>query len=433
MRLDPLPFWAYGARDIETRDVIKRMAVNSSVSSGSSSGPLAGIRVIECGVLLAGPFCARLLADFGAEVIKIEPPGQGDPMRTTGQALEDGKSLWWPSIARNKKCITLNLRVPEGQELLRRLIAQADVLVENFRPGTLEGWGLGYDVLRQLNPRLVFARVSGYGQTGPYRAKPGFAAVAEAFGGLRHLVGFPDRPPCRVGISLGDSLAGLFAALGTLMALYHRDVNGGQGQVVDTALYEAVFAVLEGTLTEYDRTGFIRTRTGTLLPGFAPSNLYPCQGGQWIVIAANTDSLFRRLCTLMGREELVSDPRFANQVVRVQNREAIDEIVAAWTATQDLAVLLPRLEAAAIPAGPVYTIADIVQDPHFQARDMFLTLHDRLLGALRVPGIVPKLSETPGEARFLGPTLGEHNHEVYGSLLGLSPAEIDSLTARGVI
>ncbi|MBI3301889.1 MAG: CoA transferase [Deltaproteobacteria bacterium] len=396
-------------------------------------GPLTGIRVIETGVLLAGPFCARLLADFGAEVIKIEPPEEGDPMRTTGQALHDGKSLWWPSIARNKKCITLNLRVPEGQELLRKLIAQADVLVENFRPGTLEGWGLGYDVLRQFNPGLVFARVSGYGQTGPYRGKPGFAAVAEAFGGLRHLVGFPDRPPCRVGISLGDSLAGLFAALGTLMALYHRDVNGGYGQIVDTALYEAVFAVLEGTLTEYDYTGFVRTRTGTLLPGFVPSNLYPCRGEQWIVIAANTDGLFRRLCTLMGREELVSDPRFATQVVRVQNREAIDGIIAAWTADQDLAVLLSRLEAATIPAGPVYSIADIVNDPHFQSRDMFLTLHDRLLGAIRMPGIVPKLSDTPGAARFVGPELGEHNQEVYGSLLGLNTREIEALSERGVI
>jgi succinyl-CoA--D-citramalate CoA-transferase len=396
-------------------------------------GPLAGVRVIECGVLLAGPFCARLLADFGAEVIKIEPPHEGDPMRTTGQALEDGKSLWWPSIARNKKCITLNLRVPEGQELLRKLVAQADVVIENFRPGTFEGWGLGSDVLRQLNPGLVFTRVSGYGQTGPYRQKPGFAAVAEAFGGLRHLVGFPDRPPCRVGISLGDSLAGLFAALGTLMALYHRDVNGGHGQVVDTALYESVFAVLEGMLTEYDRTGFVRARTGTLLPGFAPSNLYPCRGGQWIVIAANTDGLFRRLCALMGQEGLTSDPRFTPQIVRVQNRETIDEIIAAWTANQDLSTLLARLEEATIPAGPVHTIADIVEDPHFQTRDMFLTLHDRLLGALRMPGIVPKLSETPGEARFVGPELGEHNYEVYGNLLGLSAKEIAGLSERGVL
>jgi crotonobetainyl-CoA:carnitine CoA-transferase CaiB-like acyl-CoA transferase len=398
-----------------------------------AGGPLSGIRVIETGVLLAGPFCARLLADFGAEVIKIEAPGDGDPMRTTGQALLDGKSLWWPNIARNKKCITLNLRVPEGQELLRQLIAKADVLLENFRPGTFEGWGLRYEVLRQLNPRLVFARVSGYGQTGPYRGKPGFAAVAEAFGGLRHLVGFPDRAPCRVGISLGDSLAGLFAALGTLMALYHRDVNGGQGQMVDTALYEAVFALLEGSLTEYDLTGFVRSRTGTLLPGFAPSNLYPCQGGQWIVIAANTDGLFRRLCILMGREELISDPRFATQVVRAQHREAIDETIAAWTADQDLNDLLSRLEAATIPAGPVYSIADIVKDPHFQARDMFLTLHDRLLGAIRVPGIVPKLSETPGAARFPGPALGEHNHEIYGSLLGLGEEKIEELVTRGVI
>lgn len=402
-------------------------------SSPRSGGPLAGIRVIETGVLLAGPFCARLLADFGAEVIKIEAPGEGDPMRTTGQALVDGKSLWWPSIARNKKCITLNLRTSEGQGLLRQLIPRADVLIENFRPGTFEGWGLGYETLCQLNPGLVFVRVSGYGQTGPYRGKPGFAAVAEAFGGLRNLVGFPDRPPCRVGISLGDSLAGMFAALGALMALYHRDVHGGQGQIVDMALYEAVFALLEGSLTEYEKTGYKRTRTGTLLPGFAPSNLYPCRGGQWLVIAANTDGLFRRLCTLMKREDLVSDPRFANQVVRGQHREDIDEIVAAWTAEQELSELLAQLEAATIPVGPVYSIEDVVKDPHYQARDMLLTLHDRVLGELRMPGIVPKLSETPGEVQFTGPALGEHNMEVYGKVLGLSAEEIETLAARGVI
>jgi len=412
---------------------MKHKRMSADPSRRSNTGPLAGIRVIETGVLLAGPFCARLLADFGAEVIKVEAPGEGDPMRTTGQALEEGRSLWWPSIARNKKCITLNLRVSEGQELLRKLVAQADVLLENFRPGTFEGWGLGYDILQQLNPGLVFVRVSGYGQTGPYRGKPGFAAVAEAFGGLRHLVGFPDRPPCRVGISLGDSLAGMFAALGALMALYHRDVNDGRGQVIDTALYEAVFALLEGTLTEYDRTGFVRTRTGTLLPGFAPSNLYSCRNGQWIVIAANTDGLFRRLCTLMQREELVDDPRFAVQIERVRNRETIDEIVAAWTADQELEVLLSRLEAATIPAGPVYSIADIVKDSHVQARDMLLTLHDRILGTLRMPGIVPKLSDTPGEVRFTGPGLGEHNHEVYGTLLGLGTSEINSLIKQGVI
>lgn len=398
-----------------------------------SGGPLAGIRVIETGVLLAGPFCARLLADFGAEVIKIEAPGEGDPMRTTGQALVDGKSLWWPSISRNKKCITLNLRTPEGQDLLRQLITRADVLIENFRPGTFEGWGLGYETLRQLNPGLVFVRVSGYGQTGPYRGKPGFAAVAEAFGGLRNLVGFPDRPPCRVGISLGDSLAGMFAALGALMSLYHRDVNGGQGQIVDMALYEAVFALLEGSLTEYEKTGYKRIRTGTLLPGFAPSNLYPCRGGQWLVIAANTDGLFRRLCAVMKREDLVSDPRFANQIVRGRHREDIDEIVAAWTAEQELSELLTQLEAATIPVGPVYSIEDVVKDPHYQARDMLLTLHDRVLGELRMPGIVPKLSETPGEVRFAGPALGEHNTEVYGKVLGLSAGEIETFAARGVI
>lgn len=398
-----------------------------------SVGPLAGIRVIECGVLLAGPFCARLLADFGAEVIKVEAPGKGDPMRTVGQSLVDGKSLWWPGIARNKKCVSLNLRDPQGQELLRRLVAQSDVLVENFRPGVFEEWGLGYETLRAANPGLVFARVSGYGQTGPYREKPGFAAVAEAFGGLRHLVGFPDRPPCRVGISLGDSLAGMFAALGVLMALYNRDVHGGTGQIIDTALYEAVFAVLEATLTEYDRTGYERTRTGTLLPGFAPSNLYPCKNGQWIVIAANTDGLFTRLCTLMEREDLLTDERFATQVVRAENREAIDAIVSDWTAGYALSDLLPRVEAATIPAGPVFSIADIVDDPHFRARDMLLSLHDRVLGELKVPGIVPKLSATPGAARWLGPDIGAHNQQVYAELLNAGPAELADWSARGVI
>ena len=389
-----------------------------------SAGPLAGIRVIECGVLLA---------DFGAEVIKVEAPGKGDPMRTVGQSLVDGKSLWWPGIARNKKCVSLNLRDPQGQEMLRRLVAQSDVLVENFRPGVFEEWGLGYETLRAANPDLVFARVSGYGQTGPYREKPGFAAVAEAFGGLRHLVGFPDRPPCRVGISLGDSLAGMFAALGVLMALYNRDVHGGSGQIIDTALYEAVFAVLEATLTEYDRTGYERTRTGTLLPGFAPSNLYPCKDGQWIVIAANTDGLFTRLCTLMERKDLLTDERFATQVVRAENREAIDAIVSDWTAGYELSDLLPRVEAATIPAGPVFSIADIVDDPHFRARDMLLSLHDRVLGELKVPGIVPKLSATPGAARWLGPDIGAHNRQVYAELLNASPAELADWSARGVI
>ncbi len=398
-----------------------------------SAGPLAGIRVIECGVLLAGPFCARLLADFGAEVIKVEAPGKGDPMRTVGQSLVDGKSLWWPGIARNKKCISLNLRDPQGQEMLRRLVAQSDVLVENFRPGVFEEWGLGYETLRAANPGLVFARVSGYGQTGPYREKPGFAAVAEAFGGLRHLVGFPDRPPCRVGISLGDSLAGMFAALGVLMALYNRDVHGGSGQIIDTALYEAVFAVLEATLTEYDQTGYERTRTGTLLPGFAPSNLYPCKNGQWIVIAANTDGLFTRLCTLMGREDLLTDERFATQAVRAENREAIDAIVSDWTAGYELSDLLPRVEAATIPAGPVFSIADIMDDPHFRAREMLLSLHDRVLGELKVPGIVPKLSATPGAARWLGPDIGAHNQQVYAELLNAGPVELAAWSARGVI
>ena len=404
-----------------------------NADSPPSAGPLSGIRVIECGVLLAAPFCARLLADFGAQVIKVEPPNQGDPMRATGQALLDGKSLWWPNIARNKRCITLNLRLPEGQDILRRLAAQADVVLENFRPGTFEGWGLGYEVLREINPGLIFARVSGYGQTGPNRHKPGFAAVAEAFGGLRHSVGFPDRPPGRVGVSIGDSLAGMFSALGIMLALYHRDVNGGRGQVIDTALYEAVFAVMEGALTEYDKTGHVRTRTGTSLPGFAPSNLYPCRDGKWIIIAAQSDKLFERLCRVMEREDLLDDPRFARAAARGQNRDAIDAIVAGWTAEHELSALLPRLEAAIIPTGPVNSMADIAADPHFQARDMLLSLHDQVLGAIRMQGIVPKLSDTPGAARSVGPALGEHNHEVYQGLLGLEAEELAGLRERGVI
>ena len=406
---------------------------NNRGKEKKTGGPLTGVRLIECGVLLAGPFCGRLLADFGAEVIKVEAPDTGDPMRSVGQSLVDDKSLWWPGIARNKKCISLNLRRPEGQGILRDLAAQADVLVENFKPGVFEKWGLGYENLRELNDGIVFTRVSGYGQTGPYKNKPGFAAVAEAFGGLRNLVGFPDRPPCRVGISLGDSLAGMFAAFGTLMALYNRDVNGGKGQVVDMALYEAVFALLESTLTEYKKTGYERKRTGTLLPGFAPSNLYPCQQGQWIVIAANTDGLFFRLCELMERPDLLRDSRFAGQVPRARNREAIDAVVSGWTASFEINDLNEKLERASIPAGPVNTIEDIMKDPHFEAREMLLSLHDRVLGELSVPGIVPKLSETPGKVNWLGGAIGEHNEEIYGRLLNMGSDEIEDLRRRGVV
>ncbi len=396
---------------------------------------LDGVRVLELGQLLAGPFCGRLLGDLGAEVIKIESPGKPDPLREWGHARHEGRSLWWAVQSRNKKCVTLDLRSERGQELLLRLAEEADALVENFRPGTLERWGIGPDRLWEVNPRLVIARVSGYGQTGPYAERAGFASVAEAMGGLRHINGFPDEPPPRIGISLGDSLAGLFAAQGVLAALYRRDaLGGGRGQVVDVSLMEACFALLEGAVPEFDRLGIVRGPQGTTLKGVAPSNIFRSRDGTWMVIAANNDALFRRLAEAMGRPELADDERFATHLARGERQEELDTVIAAWAAEHDARWLDDTLNAAGVVCGPIYTVADIFADPQFRARDMLVPHHDPGFGEFVGPGIVPKLSETPGEVRWSGTwEEGSHNDEVLGGLLGLSAEERDRLREEGVL
>ncbi len=394
---------------------------------------LEGLRVVEMGTLIAGPFCTRLLADFGAEVIKVEPPGGGDPMRQWGQAHKDDRSLWWSCQSRNKKCVTLNLREHEGQELARKLAAKADILVENFRPGRMEEWGLGYEALKEINPGLIMVRISGFGQTGPYKHKVGFGSVGEAMGGLRYLTGYPDRPPTRVGISIGDSLASIFGALGAMMAVYHRDVNGGSGQYIDVALYEVVFALMESSLPEYDKLGHVKERTGTKLPKIAPSNSYDTKDGKYIIIGANNDNIFRRLCRLMGKEEMADDPRYATHTSRGERQDELDDLINQWTQQYTLEQLVKMLNDASIPAGPIYSIADIVNDPHYRARDMILEVLDPVWGNIKHPGIVPKFSETPGDIQWAGPGLGEHNDEVYRGLLGMSDSELDYLKNKGIV
>jgi len=398
-------------------------------------GPLAGVRVIELGILLAGPFTGRLLGDMGAEIIKVEAPGQPDPLRDWGRARYEGRSLWWPVQSRNKKCVTLNLREPEGQRLLLELAKVSDVLVENFRPGTLERWNIGPEQLWEANPRLVVARVSGYGQTGPYAPRAGFASVAEAMGGIRHINGFPGEPPPRVHISLGDSLAGMFAAQGILAALYKRDALGfGRGQVVDVSLLESCFALLESAVPEYDRLKIVRGPGGTGIKGVAPSNIFKSKDGKWMVIAANADNVFRRLCEAMGMPELADDPRFATHLARGDNQQEIEGIVRDWAAERDAAEIDRVLNEAGVISGPIYTIADIFEDEHFWAREMLVKHEDPGFGEYIGPGIVPKFSETPGEVRWSGTwEEGSHNQEVYGGLLGLSDEEIERLRAEGVL
>jgi formyl-CoA transferase len=407
----------------------------AAVDEARRIGPLAGVRVIELGTLLAGPFTGRLLGDLGAEIVKVEDPGRPDPIREWGKARYEGRSLWWPVQSRNKKCVTLNLRSERGQELLLDLVRHADVVTENFRPGTLERWNLGFDRLREANRGIVLARVSGYGQTGPYAERAGFASVAEAMGGLRYINGFPGEPPPRIHISLGDSLAGMFAAQGILAALYWRDATGGgEGQVVDVSLLEASFALLESTVPEYDRLGIVRGPGGTGLKGVAPSNIFKSRDDKWMVIAANADNVFGRLCDAMGQPELATDERFATHLARGDNQEELEGIVAAWAARHDAAEIDRILNAAGVICGPIYTIADIFEDPQFHAREMLLEHVDPEFGPYIGPGIVPKLSETPGAVRWSATwDEGSHNREIYGGLLGLSDAELEELHEEGVI
>jgi formyl-CoA transferase len=391
--------------------------------------------VIELGMLLAGPFTGRLLGDMGAEILKVEPPGQPDPLRDWGKARFEGRSLWWPVQSRNKKCLTLNLREQRGQELLLELARRSDVVVESCRPGTLERWNLGPDRLWEANPGLVVCRVSGYGQTGPYAPRAGFASVAEAMGGIRHINGFQGEPPPRLHISLGDSLAGMFAAMGILAALYKRDVLGlGRGQVVDVSLMESCFALLESTVPEYDRLKIVRGPGGTGLKGVAPSNIFKSRDGKWMVIAANADKVFRRLCEAMGQPELADDDRFSSHLARGENQEVLEGIVAAWSAERDAAEIDRVLNEAGVICGPIYTIADIFEDEHYWAREMLVKHLDPEFGEYVGPGIVPKFSETPGAVRWSGTwEEGSHNAEVYGGLLGLPEEELAQLEAEGVL
>ena len=398
-----------------------------------AAAPLEGVRVLELGSLIAGPLLGRLLADFGAEVIKAEPPGTGDPFREWGAHRYEGRSLWWPLMSRGKKLITLDLHRLEGQELCRRLAAEVDVLVENFRPGTLERWGLGPDELHEFNPRLVIARVSGYGQTGPYATRAGFASAGEAMGGLRHVNGYPDQAPPRAGISLGDSLAALFALEGVLMALYHRDVHGGKGQVVDASILESCFALLDSMVPEYGKLGVVRGPSGARLGHAAPSSVYLSRDGKWMVVAANADNLWRRLCQVMGRPELLKDERFLTHQSRGRHADELDEIIGEWVGGRDAAELDQLLNEAGIVCAPVYTIADIFSDEHFKSREMLLKVETPGLGELVMPGIVPKLSDTPGSVRWAGGwELGSSNDEVYGRL-GLDGTRLARLREEGVI
>jgi formyl-CoA transferase len=398
-------------------------------------GPLAGLRVVELGMLLAGPFTGRLLGDMGAEIIKVEPPGQPDPLREWGKARYEGRSLWWPVQSRNKKCVTLDLRQEAGQRLLLELAKQSDVLVENFRPGTLEKWGIGPEQLWAVNQRLVIARISGYGQTGPYAPRAGFASVAEAMGGIRHINGFPGEPPPRLHISLGDSLAGMFAVQGILAALYWRDVlGGGRGQVVDVSLMESCFALLESAVPEYDRLGVVRGPGGTGLKGVAPSNIFKSSDDTWIVIAANADNVFRRLCGAMGQPELADDPRFSTHLARGDNQEELEGIVAEWAGHHTADEIDRILNEAGVICGPIYTVADIFEDEHYRARDMLVAHEDPDFGEYLGPGIVPKFSDTPGEVRWSATWVeGSHNRDVYGGLLGLSDEELADLKEQGVL
>ncbi len=397
-----------------------------------SKRPLNGLKVLEMGQLLAGPFCASMLAGFGAEVIKIEKPKTGDPLRVW-RKLHKGTSLWWYSMGRNKKSVTLDMTNPKGQAIARRLAEKVDILLENFKPGTMEKWGMGFEELRNANRGLIMVRVSGYGQTGPFASRPGYANVAEGFGGIRYMSGYPDRPPVRTGLSLGDTLSGLHAALGALTAVYHRDVNGGEGQVVDVAIYESIFNMLESTLAEYDKLGVVRERTGAKLEGIVPTSTYPTRDGKFIIIGGNGDSIFRRLMSKIGREDFATHPEMQDNKGRVVHEEAIDQAITDWTLTQTYEDAYAAMIEAEVPCGPVYSIADIVRDPQYIARGIFEEVEIAPGDTVKIPAVLPKLTETPGGTDWIGPELGAHNEEVYCGFLGMSRAEFEDLMAEGIV
>ncbi|MBN7117875.1 CaiB/BaiF CoA transferase family protein [Ectopseudomonas oleovorans] len=397
--------------------------------SNTRNMALQGLKVIEMGQLIAGPFASKLLGEFGADVIKIEPPGVGDPLRKW-RKIKDGTSLWWHVQSRNKRSLTLDLKQTEAQEIVRKLVSEADVLVENFRPGTLEGWGLSYEALKAINPRLIMLRISGYGQTGPYRDLPGFGVIGEAMGGLRHLSGYPGQAPVRVGISIGDSLSSLYGVIGVLLALQER-ARSGEGQEIDVALYESVFAMMESLIPEYDAFGYVREPAGSALPGITPSNSYPCNDGSYVLIAGNGDSIYKRLMSLIGRDDLGNDPRLAQNDGRSQHAELIDGAIAEWTTQRGRDEVIEALKSARAPAGYPYTAADIVSDPHYLARQMIEQVQTSV-GPLKVPGVLPKLSRTPGRIGTGGPQLGEHNDDILAGL-GLSAEQVAGLRERGII
>ena len=391
------------------------------------AGALKGLRMIELGHLIAGPFCGQLMADHGAEVIKVEAPGAGDPMREWGR----GKPVWWSVIGRNKKSITLNLRVPEGQEILKELVGTSDFLLENFRPGTMEKWGLGWDELRQINPKLIMIRVSGFGQTGPYAKQAGYGGIGEAMGGMRALMGYPDRPPSRAGLSIGDSLAGTFGCLGAMMALHHREKTG-QGQVVDSAIYESVLAMMESTVPEYTEAGLVRTRSGSTIPKLAPSNVYTTKDGE-LLIGANQDSVWSRLVAAMDREELASDPRFATHVARGENQAELDALINEWTETLTTDQLQELMDKFSVPAGRIYTAPEMLACEHYAAREALVKVEHETFGNLHMQNVFPKLSETPGAVNWPGVAMGAHNEEIYGELLGHGREELTAWREAGTI
>jgi crotonobetainyl-CoA:carnitine CoA-transferase CaiB-like acyl-CoA transferase len=394
--------------------------------------PLDGFRVLELGQLLAGPFATSMLGYYGAEVIKVEPPGHGDPIRTW-RVMKDGVSLWWHSLGRNKKCVTINLRSEKGRDIVRQLAAKSDILVENFRPGAMEKWGLGPDELRKTHPELIYARISGYGQTGPYASRPGFASVCEGVGGFRYVNGFPGQPPVRPNLSLGDTLAAVHSVIGILLACVHRlKVRGNPGQVIDTAIYEAVFNMMEGVVPEYCGTGTVREPSGSTLTGIVPTNTYRCQDGKFVIIGGNGDSIFKRLMHAMGRPDLADDLRLASNAGRVQHEKELDVAIAAWTGTLTSGEVLAVLDKADVPAGPIYSVVDMMNDEHFKARGLFEQVEVNG-GSLTIPAMVPFLSATPGRTEWPGPAVGEHNQEVLGGLLGYTTADIESLHRDGVI